>query len=107
MERFINVLNCFVVMNIENKLDKFQKELGLWFKHADEGRVLVTRLYEKGKDIKEKIESLCPEFWDRENYIDLKEALKFIDELHDNETIEYHSEDKREIYYHRKRLLNI
>lgn len=89
---------------VEKYIQARQKTLSLWFKMVYKGKASVEKLYEKGKAIEEKIQAIYPYFENINNFSDLKEALDFIDCLHDSSARSYHSKHKEEIYYYMRRL---
>lgn len=88
----------------KSEIESLQKKLSQLFKHAYENRASISLLYEKGKTIEDRIHDICPDFNSLENFVELKEALTFIDQLHDSSTRRYHSSNKEQIYYYMRRL---
>ena len=92
---------------MEEENNRFQvliNQLYWCFRGAYKENLSLEKLYKKGLEIEEKIEYLYPDFLERENSLDLKEALGFIEQLHEESSRKYNSENKEQLYYHMKRL---
>jgi len=86
-------------------ISAIQKKLALWFRMVYEGKATLEKLYEKGKAIEDEINKTNhPNLLIDDNFADLREALDFIDELHDPSVREYLSGKKEQIYYYMRRL---
>lgn len=83
-------------------LDTLQKQLMLWVKYTYEGRVPLNKLYEKGEEIRRKIEGLDVEGLGGSNSAVLTDAFEFISQLHDSSV---NAESLRgPLYYHMVQL---
>jgi len=90
---------------LQDKIETIQKSMYQWLKAANRGRITISKLYSKGKKLQEQLEEAYPEFWEHQNYADLKGAITFIGGLHDTDARSYHTENKEETYYHVRRLV--
>lgn len=92
--------------NRDLRLVALQRQMARWFKAAYQGYASIEKLYEKGKQLETKINlELYPNFDLPQAYADLRQALDFIDGLHDESARKYNSEHIEEVYYHMRRLL--
>ena len=88
----------------DQSIKKTAIQLRILFNATYSGRADVDFLYKKGLEIKERLENAVDDFWGLDNLVDLKDALEFIDGLHDEETRMYNQRNKEQIYYHLVRL---
>lgn len=102
----MTVLNFNPEEERRKKISNLQEELGRFFKGTYNGRFHIDKLYDKGQEYSERLREIDPDFFweDRKEFSDLKDALEFLERLHDRETRAYHSRKKEVIYYHMIRL---
>lgn len=86
------------------EIKKSATQLRILFNATYSGRADVDFLYKKGFELKEQLERAVNDFWELDNFVDLKDTLEFIGELHDEETRTYHQKNKEQIYYYLVRL---
>lgn len=92
---------------LERNLEEVSKsitQMRILFNSVHQGRRDTEFLYNKGIELKSKLEEEVGVLPESEEFEDLKEAFEFIGDLHDEDTRRYHQGNKERVYYHLRRL---